>query len=353
MSIKKSCSNSSKFCKKLNNIHYPPSRPAISAKVLLQWAIGKGADISSCLKGTDLSLVTLSQSDSYIESQQELRLIENIFSHLRLNAHDGLEVGLQYSINSYSVWGFAVSSCHDLNSAAILGLKHLHLTYAFTQMKLEVGSVYSHIHIDNDYLPVSVKDFILNRDIGGLLRVQRDLVNSIFPFAKVALSCPAPNDSSVHLKEFGVLPQYKQDKNIFSFSSDVLSLTLPGHSLELNSMCRNECEGLLKKQKNKYSYSLRVRQLLKDSPVAVTMEQAANEFNVTIRTLRRNLESEGTTFRGILNEYRKKKSIELLTFEGVSIQETSFRLGYSHPSNFAHAFKRWYGVNVSQYIKTN
>jgi AraC-like DNA-binding protein len=64
-----------------------------------------------------------------------------------------------------------------------------------------------------------------------------------------------------------------------------------------------------------------------------------------VRTLRRHLVAEGTSFQELRDEVREQLAVELLGDLGLSVTEVARRLGYAETSAFSHAFKRWRGVS--------
>jgi AraC-like DNA-binding protein len=74
----------------------------------------------------------------------------------------------------------------------------------------------------------------------------------------------------------------------------------------------------------------------------VTLETIARQLGVSARTLRRNLEQEGTTLRAVVDEVRRERADELLA-AGRPVKEIAFGLGFSEPSAFSRAYKRWTG----------
>lgn len=74
-------------------------------------------------------------------------------------------------------------------------------------------------------------------------------------------------------------------------------------------------------------------------------------FFVSSRTLKRKLNQEGTSFQKVLDETRKELALNYLQDQKLNLQETSIKLGYSDIANFNRAFKRWFDVPPSQFIK--
>jgi AraC-like DNA-binding protein len=66
------------------------------------------------------------------------------------------------------------------------------------------------------------------------------------------------------------------------------------------------------------------------------------------RTLQRRLEALGVSYRDLLEEARKEAG-RYITSSVLSIAEVAFMVGYSEPTAFHRAFKRWYGMTPQQY----
>ncbi|MBA3395006.1 MAG: AraC family transcriptional regulator ligand-binding domain-containing protein [Deltaproteobacteria bacterium] len=68
----------------------------------------------------------------------------------------------------------------------------------------------------------------------------------------------------------------------------------------------------------------------------------AKNLGISARTLRRHLEHEGTSLRALVDDVRRERADELLA-AGTAIKEIAFSLGFSEPSAFSRAYKRWTG----------
>ena len=79
------------------------------------------------------------------------------------------------------------------------------------------------------------------------------------------------------------------------------------------------------------------------------MVDIANSLNMSARTLRRHLARQQTSFTEILEKWRHNTAISLLRNSNLRVGEVAKRLGYTHPSNFERAFKRWTGHTPGTY----
>ena len=84
---------------------------------------------------------------------------------------------------------------------------------------------------------------------------------------------------------------------------------------------------------------------------APSIENIADRLGTTERTLRRRLKAEGTNYRALLEDVRRQ-ACELELSRGVTkLTDLADALGYSEQSALTRAFKDWYGVPPSKYMR--
>jgi AraC-like DNA-binding protein len=71
---------------------------------------------------------------------------------------------------------------------------------------------------------------------------------------------------------------------------------------------------------------------------------------VSTQTLRRRLAAEGTSFQQIRDQLRRDVAVAALAAGTVSIEDLAQQLGFSEPSAFHRAFKRWTGSAPRSYL---
>ena len=73
----------------------------------------------------------------------------------------------------------------------------------------------------------------------------------------------------------------------------------------------------------------------------VDQHRVARELGLSTRSMQRHLRAEGTSFSAILEEVRRRRALELLRGTEYAVYEVAYALGYTEPSTFYRAFKRW------------
>jgi AraC-like DNA-binding protein len=75
----------------------------------------------------------------------------------------------------------------------------------------------------------------------------------------------------------------------------------------------------------------------------IGMDAIAAKMGQSRQTLYRNLKDEGVTFEQVLDDLRHRLALHYLEGKRVSVNETAYLVGFSDPSAFSRAFKRWTG----------
>ncbi len=85
----------------------------------------------------------------------------------------------------------------------------------------------------------------------------------------------------------------------------------------------------------------------------LTADAVATQFSMSNRTLRRRLQEEATSYHEILDEVRAELARHYLTKEKRGIDEVAFLLGFSDPSAFTKAFRRWTGHTPADFVRAD
>jgi AraC-like DNA-binding protein len=73
------------------------------------------------------------------------------------------------------------------------------------------------------------------------------------------------------------------------------------------------------------------------------MTVTARRVGMTPRTLQRRLARAKTSFEALCDDARKQAAQTYLVDTALTISEVTYLLGYSEPTAFHRAFKRWFG----------
>jgi AraC-like DNA-binding protein len=75
----------------------------------------------------------------------------------------------------------------------------------------------------------------------------------------------------------------------------------------------------------------------------------ARLLKMSVRTLHRRLSDEGTSHKQLLEQLRRELAATYLRERAIAISEAAYLLGFSEPSAFHRAFRRWTGQTPAEF----
>lgn len=79
------------------------------------------------------------------------------------------------------------------------------------------------------------------------------------------------------------------------------------------------------------------------------IEDVAANLGISRQAINRGLRNEGATFAKIHNQLRHRMATDYISTHKASINQTAYLVGFSEPSSFAQAFRRWAGKTPAEY----
>jgi AraC-like DNA-binding protein len=84
-----------------------------------------------------------------------------------------------------------------------------------------------------------------------------------------------------------------------------------------------------------------------------TINYAAQRVGIPVRTLQRRLRESGLSYSELVEQTRCELACRLLDRPGAKAADVARALGYTDPSSFSRAFRRWTGMSPSAYRNRN
>lgn len=155
----------------------------------------------------------------------------------------------------------------------------------------------------------------------------------------------APQYRTEYERIFRVPVTFSSDKNGFLLDDSFMSFKPPAAPAYTSQVLISHAEELLEKLDKSKSVRAHVEMLLVPAlqDGDVRMEAIARQLGVSRQTLFRKLRSEGVTFEKVLDDLRKRMSLDYLNGKKMSVSQTAHLVGFSDPAAFSRAFKRWTG----------
>ena len=138
--------------------------------------------------------------------------------------------------------------------------------------------------------------------------------------------------------------------NALWFSAADIEAPMSGSIPELvEASCRIADRYLASLDGNRVAHQVRAQLVAMLPGGAVDQDKVASRLFRSASTLQRQLQSEGTTYRDVLDATRRELAEAYLRDPRYSQAEAAFLVGFSDQSNFARAFKRWTGMSPGRF----
>jgi AraC-like DNA-binding protein len=169
----------------------------------------------------------------------------------------------------------------------------------------------------------------------------------------VTLQRPRPPCLAQFQETFGAAIEYGAPANRLCFDRLELTSHLASANPELARINDQVVVDYLARF-DRASIAMQVRsRIIHQLPDGIPKQEAiAETLHVSLRSLQRRLKAEETSFKDLLEETRQQLALQYLRDSRRSIGEITYLLGFSEPSNFTRAFKRWTGKSPVQYRMT-
>jgi AraC-like DNA-binding protein len=162
-----------------------------------------------------------------------------------------------------------------------------------------------------------------------------------------------PPSTTRHERLFRCPVHFGADVTHVVLSAEFLEMRLSGADPTLGEWLERQATSMLERLPRGDDVTSRVRTLL-GGDIALRTASAgrvAQRLGMSVRTLSRKLEVEGSCYRDLVDEARKQAALRELEDGARSIADIADRLGFASSQSFHRAFKRWTGKTADRIRK--
>lgn len=319
------------------------------ARTLIATAKRNGLDHLPLLRAAGLNEKVLENLNLRITPDQLSRLMQEIWQQ---SDDEFMYMGSHPSRHGvFTLMAKQAVHCHNLHAV----LRHIaHFYNLVTEaVSFEIKESREEIHFcirlnkpdkDPDY---TLREFLL------LLwhRFPGWLIGQRIPLKHVSVDFPKPAHCAEYPLMYPCSVIYDQPECSLTFDRAMLAEPVIQTPRTLSAYLQRAPLDWFKRQAYFQAYTRRVMDLLESEQERglSSMDLIAQKLHLTSRTLHRKLAEEGTTFQKLKDDIRRDEAIHFLSQRSLTIAEISRQLGFSEPTAFTRAFRKWTGINPSFY----
>jgi AraC-like DNA-binding protein len=256
----------------------------------------------------------------------------------------GLELGRRENLSHFGLPGFAMSMARTFGEAAEIGVQYHNQTGGLIDARLETDDRFAALIASSKLHDASVLPFIIEEVFASVFTVARILIGNRFRVHLLELAYPAPEYAARYREIFDCRVRFRCARSRCLFDRRWFAEPITTHSAAMSAQLRSLLEQRAKEKAAAPHTATAMAQLLgRSGNATLTVEQIARMLEISVRTLRRRLSEDGTSFRAISERIRAETALLFLREQGMTVAETSERLGFSDARAFRRAFKRWVG----------
>lgn len=329
--------------------------PAAKIAIVVDALGGEGVPLADALRRTSLSPSDLRSPTTQVSVNQVIESYRNAV-RLSRNPHFAFEAGLKTHVSSYGMYGFAILSSMNFHETMHFAVKYHQL--ATPVVKLQFREEVGRADWTIDPLPHPAVDarlyrFIVEMQFGVHISLHRDVMGSAFYPSALQVTFEAPEPEEQYKKALGCPVTFGQPRNSFVYNADWLSGAPQfGNEITYASVVAF-CDDLHDRLQNRIGVAGKVRSyLLATLGRHTSLDHVATHLGVPVRTLRRKLRDEETSFRDLFDQLRAEVAIKYLRDTQMTVDDIAHALGFSETANFRHAFRRWNHASPQEVRRT-
>jgi len=265
--------------------------------------------------------------------------------------HDlGLHTGASFMPGALDIVGYVMLSSHTAAEALRRGARLVRVLNDGLAFEIERGATTTtcrvrKLNVDGGELFADPRQMIETLLVGAVHQLRQLTEHQVVVRAvRFRHARPASGDAE-HTRLFGVSPQFAADEDSVVFGNSDLDVQLRSANPKLLAVFEAHAEASLSALDRQDVLSDRVLReivmLLKGE--VPTIAQVAKALAMSSRHLQRGLAHEGTTFQALLDDARHELAVRHLSAPDATVAKVAWLVGFSEPSAFHRAFRRWTG----------
>ncbi|MFB7170833.1 AraC family transcriptional regulator ligand-binding domain-containing protein [Streptomyces sp. NPDC056254] len=265
--------------------------------------------------------------------------------------HTGLLVGDRLRPDGLHILGHLILTCASLADAARAAERyHPLVSQAGTVTLRRLGGV-GRICYRPTVGPTAMLPQQVEAVVSSMVRAARWITGDDWTPVAVSFAHPRAGAAEPYARVFGCPVTFGAPENAITVTGEDLDRRRPLYDPALNRLHRAYADRLLHQlSAASPTVAERVRQWLEHAALEeADPEGPARQLNLGVRTLRRALHAEGTTWRALLDTARHSRARRLLETTALPLDRIAPLVGLSGATALVRAFTRWEGMPPGAY----
>ncbi|MDH4612261.1 AraC family transcriptional regulator [Pseudomonas sp. BN102] len=316
-------------------------------RAALRGATRQGVDCVPILRAAGIQPALLDEPRARVAPEQFARLLQVIWETLN---DEYMGFGLQPSKRgTFAMMCHAIIHCRTLEKALGRGTLFYGLFPDAPPITLERDGEFAVLTVD-DALLQDPDHFLVESLLVIWHRLGSWLIGQRIRLEEATFSYAEPAHASEYELLFTSNRRFDAPRIGLRFHARYLAMPLLQDERTLKHFLEHSPADLLARPDGGDTLTSQIRRLLgRDCRTWPDLDAVAQHLHTSPQTLRRHLREEGSSFQELKDHLRRDLAIYHLGRDELSIQDIAEQLGFSEPSAFHRAFKKWTGLTPGAY----
>ncbi len=317
--------------------------------VLKALQLNSGVSIDEMLEVIDLDKDILTSTDSQIDSIK----LSTAFKYCMEKTGDfslSLKIGKSITYHSLGILGYLMLNTNSLKEMIEKFNYYQKLISGFIKFHLEKTKEYYKLSIYiNENPSISVPSFHAEVHLSAILSILSQIVDKKIIPDKTCFSGHRVSHLDEYKKLFGERIFFETDENSIFFNYQTLRTKVNNSNPAMLGYFEMQANKILDDMKESTFYSKVKKEILKNiGENDITIDFVAKKLNTSVRILQYNLKEENKKFRDALLSVRMNLARHYISNTKMDYNSIAFYLGYSEPSSFFRAYKKYFNKTPTQ-----
>ncbi|MGR5093263.1 AraC family transcriptional regulator ligand-binding domain-containing protein [Vibrio maritimus] len=322
-------------------------------ETIVRQSLGRDFDAQQFLRKAGIVRITQGHYHP-IQVSQVHQLIDLTVNQLHIDGL-GLRIAQRLKLQDMGAWGYAMINCQNIKQLLDTGLQFSFVTKDYVDIHIGYDSEWAYITIVDRSEGRSAQHYNVEESLCHYYLGLQQFLNERFDseLIEIDFAYSAPSYQALYREVFEHNLMFDRQQHQLRFPVDWIHHSISLQPSLIAHIATQQSQQFDGEQDAPLSYQIRIKLLSQLKYGLPSMETVADEMNMTSRTLRRRLETEGTTFKHLVLDTRMQVAKELLLSSELSTTEIADMLNYHSSPPFFRAFQGYVGVSPSQFRANN
>jgi len=265
-------------------------------------------------------------------------------------------VGARLHLSAYGMYGYALMCSPTIRDFFDFAVRYHPLATPALQLgwrREDDLAIWEFKEVYRGVMSADLRNFLMRQQMMQTSTHMRDVAGTAIHPLRALFDLPDAGTSAEDANILGCPCHFGAAAHELHYPVSILDQAPELANRLTRIMLEETCDRLIGQAKMSSGVAGEVYRLLMRAPIrSSSMQAVAVQLGMTERTLRRRLDAENSRYADIVDDVRKKLTLEYLHATRLTADDIALKVGFTDNSNLRRAVKRWTGGTISELRRT-